>query len=322
MDISIIIPVKNPSDPSLHDCIEGLRNQNFEGDYEVLIIKGGNVSQARNLGLKLAVAPIVAFIDADCVAPRWWLSSLYRAINENPQVAGVGGLGISPPNSNTLAKATDYVYSTFLGSIGKASVLSNINSHQRYVDGLSCHNSMFKKDILLKVKKFDERFELNEDTELCLKLRKHGYRLLLLPRIYVWHKRSSNLKSFFKHLFRYGVGRQRSILTNYEFFDRKLVFFIGLIFLLVFSLSITPWITAFFILLYFAYTALLGLRAALKEKSFKLMLYVPALFLIEHSAYLLGMIYGLVQGPWKTPHHQPELHRHFAFPVRAGERKK
>ena len=48
-DVSVVVSIKDEYDPYLPDCIESLKQQDFPHNYEVLIIKGGNIPEARNL---------------------------------------------------------------------------------------------------------------------------------------------------------------------------------------------------------------------------------------------------------------------------------
>ncbi|HZS61300.1 MAG TPA: glycosyltransferase [Gemmatimonadaceae bacterium] len=117
MDISVIIPTFNRS-ASLDALLDDLRNQSTSAAFEILVVDNGSVdatrevvarhaacdarirslherrrgaSNARNAGVSMATAPILAFLDDD-VRPRHdWVESVARAFFEHPEVDCIGG---------------------------------------------------------------------------------------------------------------------------------------------------------------------------------------------------------------------------------------
>lgn len=300
LKVTVVITVKHENERLLKHCLESLQHQDFSGFFEILIVEGGTRSQARNLGIKQSKSDYVAFIDSDCVAPQSWLSTLCKEIDSRPDIAGVGGLGVSPPNGKLLSKSINSVFSTMLGSLGQASVSSNIkNGKIREVSGLSCHNSMFRQNILADVEGFDDSFETNEDTNICHKLTSKGNKLLLVPEAFVWHHRRSTLKSFIKHFFTYGIGRTRSIMTNSAYLDKRiLLFFISPI-ALVLLWFINNLSAALILAAYVAIIVYYGLKFSFATKDPRFLFSVPFLFFLEHGSYWFGLIHGLAKGPWK-----------------------
>jgi len=297
VEVSIIVPVKDERDPYINQCLESLKNLNYSSAFEILVIKGGNRAQARNFGIRLAKGKITAFIDSDCIAPKDWLSLLVDNLKRDPTLGGVGGANISPAESSILSKAIDLVFSSYLGSLGSASL--HEPSKSKFVSALACINSAFWNNILNEISGFDEEFELCEDTNLSYKVRGAGYKLLFDPKILVWHYRRDTVKRFAKQFFLYGMGRMRSILTNKEYASKGIIipFVVALIFPLVAWLF--PLLAITFFTIYLSTIFIKGFQGARKVNNGLFLLLIPGLFIVEHLSYLLGMFYGIAKGKWK-----------------------
>jgi len=296
VEVSIIVPVKDERDPYINRCLESLKKLNY-CSFEILVIKGGNRAQARNFGIKLAKGEIIAFIDSDCMTPKDWLSLLVRNLKRDTTLGGVGGVNVSPIEDSIIGKAIDFVFSSYLGSLGSASL--HQPSKPKFVNALACINSAFWHRVLMEVGGFDEEFELCEDTNLSYKVKAMGYKLLLVPRIRVRHYRRSRLKQFAKQFFLYGVGRMRSILSSKDYANKSIIVpFVGAL-LLPMILWLSPLLAIIIFTIYLIAIFLKGLQGAKEAKESRFLLLIPLLFITEHFSYLLGMIYGITKGKWK-----------------------
>lgn len=135
--VSVIIPHLNePGDLRL--CLQSLDAQRTDDlDFEIIVVDNGSREMpsfatslvpgvrllrettpgpgpARNLGAAMAVAPILAFIDADCIAARGWLAAIVRAFDERGELDFVGGdIRIRPAAVDrlTAVEAYENIYS-------------------------------------------------------------------------------------------------------------------------------------------------------------------------------------------------------------------
>jgi len=299
IEVSIIIPVKDEHDAYIDHCLESLRKLDYLGSFQILVIKGGNRAQARNLGIKLARGEIIAFIDSDCVATKDWLSRLVSSLEENKTLGGIGGINLSPTESSFIGKAIDFVFSSYLGSLGSASLY--MPAKPVFVSALACINSAFWQKDLKSIGGFDEEFELCEDTNLSYKLRALGYKLLLDPKILVWHYRRDTVQRFAKQFFLYGFGRMRSMLTNKDYASKGAFVPFTLILLFPLISLFFPLLALAFFAVYLSAIFIKGFQGAKKSKDFRFLLLISELFVIEHFAYFFGMLYGVSKGKWKKP---------------------
>lgn len=208
MKVSIVISTFNRRN-DLEHCIESLVDmeckpheiivvdsssndgtQELKDCYPIkyLSIEQKNREVARNIGIDAATGDIIAFFDDDVVVDRKWLSQILK-LYSNHEVGGVGGRAIELsglPFSNT-------------SEVGKVRlngvVISNFDvsfDKPLEVDFLPGCNMSFRRDVLLEVQGWDENFGGNcyrDDTDLCLRVRKLGYKLIYQPNGLVRHKR-------------------------------------------------------------------------------------------------------------------------------------
>lgn len=111
--ISIVIPVLN-EEKLLSDCLRSLGNQDFTGEYEVVVVDNGStdgsvriaggfgarvlfcpsqrdVVRARDYGARAAYGDIVVQADADTIYPRDWLTRIAKHISAHPEAVAVAG---------------------------------------------------------------------------------------------------------------------------------------------------------------------------------------------------------------------------------------
>jgi GT2 family glycosyltransferase len=122
---------------------------------------------ARNVGWKLAKAPVVAFTDDDTVPDSAWLSNGLAAMN--PQVDAIAGAIVVPIPT----VPSDYELDA---------------SHLQDAE-FATANCMVRRDVLEKVGGFDPRYTMawREDSDLHFALLEHGCRIVRVPAAVVVH---------------------------------------------------------------------------------------------------------------------------------------
>ncbi|HUF48541.1 MAG TPA: glycosyltransferase family A protein [Vicinamibacterales bacterium] len=198
--VSVVVPTYN-RDCALAGCLDALARQSVDPRrFEVVVIDDGSTdgttdvcrqqaprfarftthrqanrgpAAARNAGIRMARAPLVAFTDDDCVPPPDWLHRILDRFASEPDLGGLGGLMITPPHqwvplthhSDLTAPGTSD-YSRFIGT----------------------NNAAYRRDILLQVGGFDEAFRhvSVEDAELYIRIRRVAH-TAIDPDLYVSH---------------------------------------------------------------------------------------------------------------------------------------
>ena len=112
MKVSVIVPCFNAA-PTLGLCLTSLLEQSLSA-HEIIVVddassdlsvevaegfgaslhqrsENGGAAAARAEGASRATGEVLAFIDADCVAPEDWLQKIVDSFCQDPELGGVGG---------------------------------------------------------------------------------------------------------------------------------------------------------------------------------------------------------------------------------------
>jgi GT2 family glycosyltransferase len=205
--VSIIIPTGGRID-SLSECLGSI--QTYSCDSEIIVIgdKSDERTQRallekfptvryleseessavvkRNMGIAHASNDILIFVDDDVVVDSAWRENLLRHYKDD-SVGGVGGRveipGLKRRTSN---------YGT--GVIEDGFVIGNWNPAAREafdVQHLLGCNMSFRKTPVMRLGGFDNFFRacnFREETDLCLRIRRLGYRIVFDPNANLVHK--------------------------------------------------------------------------------------------------------------------------------------
>jgi len=163
------------------------------------------VASARNRGIREAAGDVVAFTDDDCLVPPDWLARLADGYARHPEVVGVGGRLVAPPDvlrAHAIAHLEDHVARHVYGA-----------GDEEALGGFDCpaggtNNMSYRRSALLDIGGFDESFPprvWGEDADLKLRITKAGGCLLYVP-VAVIHLRDYGLKSFLRQSWQRGRG--------------------------------------------------------------------------------------------------------------------
>lgn len=202
------------AEKTIKQCIESLIDQDFDGRYEILVVDNGSTDNsleivkrypsvkllfeskkgpaaARNKGISYAKGELIAFTDSDCEVEKNWLEKFFKYIEDNPEIAAIGGGVVNPYPRDIIAIASE------ITDFGEQ--VSSDKNYLRYTYAVPTNNICYRREILEEVGYFDEDFELTggEDISLNWKIIKRGYRILFNPDIKVIHYHRSNLKALF-----------------------------------------------------------------------------------------------------------------------------
>ena len=238
---SLIIPLHRPT-PAFRRCVE--RALAVAGErHEVIVVTDRPVeaipagvkvvltgaeadtspAEKRDAALGIAAGDVYAFLDDDAYPAEDWLERALARFDD-PDVAAVGGPGLTPPGSPFRERASGAFYESPFGSGTLRSRFRPVGS-MRPVDDWPAYNFLVRREALRAVGGWASRYYGGEDTKLCLALRDAGFRIVYDPEVVVYHHRRP---IFRPHLRQVGnVGRHRGYFVRaFPGTSRRLTYFL------------------------------------------------------------------------------------------------
>lgn len=224
MRYSIIVPVFNRPD-ELDELLDSLARQLCR-DFEVVVVEDGSTlrcesvvskyadrldiryyekpnsgpGQSRNYGAEHSRGEYLIVLDSDVVLPEGYLAEVDNALAETPCEA-FGGPDRAHESFTSVQKAINYSMTSFFTTGG-------IRGGKKKLDKFypRSFNMGIKKTLYQQLGGFsDMRF--GEDIDFSIRIFKSGARCLLFPEAWVWHKRRTDFRKFFRQVHNSGIAR-------------------------------------------------------------------------------------------------------------------
>ncbi|MBU6429247.1 MAG: glycosyltransferase, partial [Cyanobacteria bacterium REEB65] len=160
--------------------------ERFRATYLSFLARKGQMPASRNLGIARATGSIVAFLDDDSMARPGWLAALVAPFAD-PTVGCVGGRAVDPAEP----ALADRRHVGLLLSDGTR--IDNFNADPGEileVDRVRGCNMAFRRAVLQQLGGFDRAYtgsNVNEASDMCLRVQRAGFRVLYEPRAVVDH---------------------------------------------------------------------------------------------------------------------------------------
>jgi glycosyltransferase involved in cell wall biosynthesis len=228
--ISVIVPAFNEA-KLIEQCLVSLKNQHFDKDqYEIIVVDNNstdetaviakkmevqvyvyadkrNAGAVRQYGVSKSKGEILAFLDADSVAPKTWLSQINEAFTNDSTVC-IGGSVWPTKTRNTTTMKTYYRMYHWLLLI-----------HQMVGIVLPWGlNMAVRKSAFEKVQGFNPKLEMSEDWDLALRLQetygRRNVRYIASLKVFTSPRKASSFVIFFTSLKKFLINYVTVVLRR------------------------------------------------------------------------------------------------------------
>ncbi|MEI6765230.1 MAG: glycosyltransferase [Bacteroidota bacterium] len=251
--------------------------------------------EARNQGMKTAAGAYFIFVDSDCMFPPEYLGKVDEHLSREPLDA-FGGPDTCHPSFSPLLKAINYSMTSFIGTGGTRGSEKSI-SKKFYPRSF---NMGIKRGVFETIGGMGG-LRHGQDMEFSSRIYRNGYKVGLIADAFVYHKRRTSLKRFYKQIFNWGVARvnlgrlDKGMLKPIHFAPSMLVAGFILLLLLTPFPFFPKWIWIIVGGCALLVAGLAFVQSAMRYRNFKVSLLSIITLYLQVVAYGLGMIKGLWQ---------------------------
>lgn len=311
MRYTVIIPVYNRPD-EVRELLESLSSQTFK-DFETIVVDDGSSSrceevvqrfsnlpdihyyyksnsgpgQTRNYAAERSKGDYLIVLDSDCVLPEGYLQEVTNELEANPCDA-FGGSDKAHDSFTPVQKAINYAMTSFFTTGG-------IRGGKKKLDKFypRSFNMGIRREVYEALGGFS-KMRFGEDIDFSIRIFKNGYSCRLFPKAWVWHKRRTDFRKFFKQVHNSGIARINLYKRHPE--SLKLVHLLPTVFTvgvaLLLLLSIFSW---WFLLPLLFFILVVFIDSSIANKS----LWIGLLSLFSSFVQLIGYGTGFMRAFWR-----------------------
>ena len=305
---SIIIPVYNRPQ-EIDELLESLTNQDYKKAFEVIIVEDGSIDSSeeivkkysdklnvvyffkdnsgagasRNYGMQRATGNYFIILDSDVIVPAQYLEEVEKGLKENYTDA-FGGPDAAHSSFTSLQKAINYSMTSVLTTGGIRGKKKAVGKFQPRSFNLGLSKVAFEK-----TKGFSP-MKVGEDIDLTFRLWENNFETQLIEKAFVYHKRRSTIKQFFKQTFAFGTARP--VLNKKYPETAKITYWFPSLFILGLDFSIIMAIFGYTIFskLYGVYFIAIFFHSLFENKNFKVAFLSIVTTLTQFYGYGLGFL--------------------------------
>ena len=231
MKYSVIVPVFNRPD-EVDELLESLSKQSLK-DFEVVIVEDGSTvkckdvcdkyadildlhyyykensgpGQSRNYGVERASGEYVLILDSDAVTPPGFMQAVDDELRRQPTDAW-GGPDAAHESFTDIQKAISYAMTSFFTTGG-------IRGGKKQLDkkfyprsfNLGVRREVYQQLGGFTKERFSKMSLYGEDIDFSLRIYKNGYSCRLFPEAWLWHKRRTDFRKFWRQVYNSGYAR-------------------------------------------------------------------------------------------------------------------
>ncbi len=280
-----VIIVEDGSDLKCKSICEDFQNKL---DIKYFYKKNSGPGQSRNYGYEKAKGNYCIFLDSDCVLPPNYFK-IVQSVLKQDYIDAFGGPDKEHKDFSILQKAINYSMTSFFTTGG---IRGSSEKFDKFYP--RSFNMGYSRDVYNKTKGFS-KMRFGEDIDMSIRILQSGFKTRLIKNAFVYHKRRTNFRQFFKQVFNSGIAR----INLYRRYPKSLkivhfapaIFIIGLIGLIILSIIYS----IIFIIPILIHMLIILIDSSLKNKS----LYIGLVSIVTSYIQLFGYGLGFIDAIWK-----------------------
>ena len=319
MKYSIIVPVYNRPD-EVDELLESLTSQTLK-DFEVVIVEDGSKitckdvcdkyanilhlhyyykensgpGQSRNYGVERANGEYVLIVDSDAVAPAGFMQAIDDELQRQPSDAW-GGPDAAHESFTDVQKAISYAMTSFFTTGGIRGGKKQLDKFYPRSFNLGIRREAYLALGGFTKTRFSKMSLYGEDIDFSIRIYKAGYSCRLFPEAWVWHKRRTDFRKFWRQVYNSGYAR----INLWRMYPEALkpvhalpsVFTLGVVGLLV----LAPFTCGWSLVLLLLYALLILIDSSIQSKSLKVGFLAVAAVFVQLIGYGIGFLESLFSG--------------------------
>ena len=319
MRYSIIVPVYNRPD-EVDELLESLCSQTLK-DFEVVIVEDGSKitckdvcdkyadildlhyyykensgpGQSRNYGVERAQGEYVIILDSDAVTPTGFMQAIDSELQQQPSDAW-GGPDAAHESFSDIQKAISYAMTSFFTTGGIRGGKKQLDKFYPRSFNLGIRREAYLQLGGFSKTRFSKMSLYGEDIDFSIRIYKAGYTCRLFPEAWVWHKRRTDFRKFWRQVYNSGYAR----INLWRMYPEALkpvhalpsLFTLGVAGLIV----LAPFTCGWSLVLIMLYALLILVDSTIQNSSLKVGFLSIAAVFVQLIGYGIGFLESLVSG--------------------------
>ena len=319
MRYSIIVPVYNRPD-EVDELLESLCSQTLK-DFEVVIVEDGSKitckdvcdkyadildlhyyykensgpGQSRNYGVERAQGEYVIILDSDAVTPTGFMQAIDSELQRQPSDAW-GGPDAAHESFSDIQKAISYAMTSFFTTGGIRGGKKQLDKFYPRSFNLGIRREAYLQLGGFSKTRFSKMSLYGEDIDFSIRIYKAGYTCRLFPEAWVWHKRRTDFRRFWRQVYNSGYAR----VNLWRMYPEALkpvhalpsLFTLGVAGLVV----LAPFTFGWSLVLIMLYALLILIDSTIQNSSLKVGFLSIAAVFVQLIGYGIGFLESLVSG--------------------------
>ena len=209
MHVALIVPALAGDTGGLES---DARSQTRPPD-EVAVIRGVRPNgRARNEGVRRTSAELLVFVDDDArLGDARVIEHLIGPLIDDPTVGMTGSAKLLPPSAPAFQKRVAREVPRIEHAVVHQPLETNPPLDRHGYSEITTTCAAMRRAVWEEVGGFDETLVRGVDTEFLKRVRRRGYRMLLVPDTWVWHPAPATLGALLRKHYRYGVGFSQEV---------------------------------------------------------------------------------------------------------------